>query len=511
MITLTSKHAVETGGSRGIGRFLLIAVGTVMAWVALHATPAHAQPVPPIPPGPFDFATGNGAVQVAIPAVLPFIYQDVSPTGADATLVLRLTTITANAWFDAIAPYTRRAVGVYSELGRRPASEARDNTSMNIALITASYRVFLSLLPHRAAAFRAMMTSVGLDPDDNHQSTTDPVGIGNAAAAGILRIRERDGMNQLGDEGGGKYHRQPYSDYTGYQPVNTAYELRDPSRWQPAMHRLLLGNYRIQQFVTPQMAVTLPYGFTDPGQFVAPPPTNSLAPNTPGYRQQVDEVLAASAELTDRQKLIAELFNDKIVGVGIPTVTFALANKQLSLVDFVQYDFLVNAAAFDATIPIWKEKTAHDAVRPFSAVCHVYGDQPVTAWGGPGRGTVHDIKGCEWKSYLGVADHPEYPGGSAAICGATAEASRLFFGSDDFSFEVTYAPGSSVIEPGVTPASETVIGWHTWTDWANDCGESRFWGGVHFRTTAAPSRAIGEQVGRLAYQFVMGHINGRAR
>jgi hypothetical protein len=43
-------------------------------------------------------------------------------------------------------------------------------------------------------------------------------------------------MNQLGDEGGVLCNRQPYADYTGYDPVNTAYDLRDPSRWQPQSH-----------------------------------------------------------------------------------------------------------------------------------------------------------------------------------------------------------------------------------------------------------------------------------
>ena len=42
-------------------------------------------------------------------------------------------------------------------------------------------------------------------------------------------------MNQLGDEGGRQYNRRPYEDYTGYKPVNTAYKLSDPSRWQPLL------------------------------------------------------------------------------------------------------------------------------------------------------------------------------------------------------------------------------------------------------------------------------------
>ena len=49
------------------------------------------------------------------------IFQFVSPSGGDATLVLRLTTLITNAWFDATAPYHPTAVGVYTRLGRQDA------------------------------------------------------------------------------------------------------------------------------------------------------------------------------------------------------------------------------------------------------------------------------------------------------------------------------------------------------------------------------------------------------
>ena len=78
-----------------------------------------------------------------------------------------------------------------------------------------------------------MLISAGLDPDDTTENTSTAVGIGNLAGKAVVANRERDGMNQLGDEGGRKYNRLPYADYTGYEPVNTAYDLRDPSRWQP--------------------------------------------------------------------------------------------------------------------------------------------------------------------------------------------------------------------------------------------------------------------------------------
>lgn len=69
----------------------------------------------------YDLDNGNAAIEVVIPAVLPVAFSDVSPTGGDATLILRTTTLITNAWFDATAPYHPTAVGVYSRLGRRPA------------------------------------------------------------------------------------------------------------------------------------------------------------------------------------------------------------------------------------------------------------------------------------------------------------------------------------------------------------------------------------------------------
>lgn len=40
--------------------------------------------------------------------------------------------------------------------------------------------------------------------------------------------------------------------------------------------------------------------------------------------------------------------------------------------------------------------------------------------------------------------------------------------------------GESVVEPGITPPEDTEIEFKTWTDFVNDCGQSRIWGGVHF-------------------------------
>jgi hypothetical protein len=353
-----------------------------------------------------------------------------------------------------------------------------------------------------------MMQGMGLDPDDNQQNADNPIGIGNFAGASVAEARENDGMNQLGNEGGVSYNRHRYADYTGYQPVNTAYHLSDAGRWQPDIVTMDEGIYLVQQHVTPQMRFTDTYTGLNLGSFNSPPP-NKSTPGLPNYKKQVDEVLAASANLTDHQKMTAELYDNKLLSLGFVAL-FILQSRNLSFDEFVQYDFLVNMAAFDTAVVVWQEKVRWDAVRPFSAVRHVYGDAPVTAWGGPGKGTVSDIPASHWRPYLQTADHSEYPSGSAAFCAAHAQASRKFLGSDALGWTVPQPMGSSRIEPGVTPATDIELHWDTWTDFENDCGMSRFWAGVHFTPSIDAASPLGRRVGNEAYKFVQAHIDGTA-
>ena len=133
----------------------------------------------------FNFDTGNAGIEVIIPAVIPALFQTTAPN--DAPIILRHTTVITNAWFDAIAPYHPTAVGVYSRLGRRPPIEAATNRQKNIAMFYASYRVLNRLMPRFAANWRAMLVSVGLDPDDASEDLTTAVGIGNVAGRARCR------------------------------------------------------------------------------------------------------------------------------------------------------------------------------------------------------------------------------------------------------------------------------------------------------------------------------------
>jgi len=457
----------------------------------------------------FDFDNGNAPAQVIIPTVIPVILQDVSPGAGDATLILRNTTLITNAWFDAIAPYHETAIGVYTQHDHRLTETT--NREKNIALIYASYQVMKSLHPKRIDTWNAMLTNVGLDPNNTSSDVNTPEGLGNLAGKNVVLNRENDGMNQLGniapDGSPAKYNRVPYQDYTGYKPKNSAYKLRFPSKWQPNKVSSGNGLFKVQQFVTPQLKNVVPYSYEDPKQFRAPKPWNSFVFNWDGYVAQAEAVLEASANLTEQQKLKAEFFDDKFRSLGFSAVQAAQLYR-LSLMEFVHLDFLVNLAAFDTSIAIWQEKFRHDAVRPFSAIGFIWKDNAVTSWGGPGLGTVNDMPANQWKSYMNVADHPEYPSASASFCAAHALTARKFLGSDVLDWYIPIPAGASGVEPGITPAADTQLVFETWTDFENDCGDSRVWGGVHFPDAVPAGQAIGREIGELAYDFVMSHIQG---
>jgi hypothetical protein len=53
--------------------------------------------------------------------------------------------------------------------------------------------------------------------------------------------------------------------------------------------------------------------------------------------------------------------------------------------EFIQYDWMVQIAAFDGGIIAWRDKTEYDTVRPVSAIRFLWRDRRIRAWGGPGR------------------------------------------------------------------------------------------------------------------------------
>lgn len=441
------------------------------------------------------------------PTVLPTIFA-IGQNAMDAPLVLRSTMFFSTAWFDATSPYTPHGVGLFSTIPNRPVAE-HTQRNQNIAAFYASFHAAMSLWPAQETEWRDMLLDVGLDPDDDSTDLTTPIGIGNVAGAALVEAYENDGMNQLGDENGrGANFRRPYEDTTGYEPVNTARTLKDPSRWQPLENTRGNGLYTSQVFVTPQWARTQAFGFDDVSVFRLPKPIKSdWKNNKRAYREQADIVLNAQRNLTDEQKMLSELFANKVFGLG-QSVAIISFMRGLNMRQIIELDMITHAAAWDAGIIAWKEKARWDAVRPITAIRFLYGNQNIVAWGGPGKGNV-SIPGKHWEGYLATPDHPEYPSGSTAFCAAHAQAVRRYFGGNDaFGWPITFPAGSSIREPGVTPAHDTTVVIDTWTEFETICGDTRVWAGSHFPDAINNVKAVSRQAGDLAADYILAHIDG---
>lgn len=433
------------------------------------------------------------------------LLEAVRRTGFRPMWTSRALAVVHTAMFDAWAAYDRRADGVYWQGPiRRPARE-HTRTNAERAASMAAYRTLADLFPtQRAALFDPLAAALGLDISDQALDLARPAGIGNQVAAWTLSACHDDGANQLGDRSNGA----PYSDYTGYQPVNSPDVLSDPNRWQP----LRAANGTVQAFLAPQWRLVTPFALKSASQFRPPAP-----PQFPSraYLEEVGEMVTLSAGLTDRQKVIADYWAD---GPNTETppghwnvfAQWVSARDRHSFDEDVVLFFALGSALHDAAIAVWDAKVEYDFIRPLSAVRFVYGDQLIEAWGGPGQGTKR-IPGRTFQSYIATPPFAEYTSGHSAFSAAAAEVLTRFTGSRRFGASYTRAAGTSTVEPGIVPAAPVTLRWATFQDAADEAGFSRRLGGIHFLSGDHYSRRMGTRVGQLAWRKALDYVDARGR
>jgi hypothetical protein len=416
----------------------------------------------------------------------------------------RALAITHTCVYDAWAAYDHDAIG--TRLGDRLRQPRPEWTLANKEIATnyAAYRALVDLFPTQQALFDAQMAALGLDPLDDSTDVTTPTGIGNVACAAVLDFRHQDGSNQLGSENGGP----PYSDYTGYTPVNDPEPsvLIDPAHWQP-----LLTPTGAQAFLGPHWGRVTPFALTSADEFRPRPPAEYPSR---AYDRQTEDLRELSAGLTDEHKMIAEYWADGPATETPPghwnlLAQFVSRRDRHTLDEDVKLFFALGNALLDASIAVWEAKVFYDYVRPICAVRHVFAGQMIYAWGGPGRGTQL-IPAEQFRSYLATPPFAEFTSGHSAFSAASATVLTLFTGSPHFGAQVSFAPGSSVIEPGVTPRAPVTLSWRTFDDAADQAGISRRYGGIHFRQGDLESRKMGKHIGQQAWRKALDHFNGRA-
>ncbi len=436
------------------------------------------------------------------------------PQTARALAIVHTCIFDAWAAFDGVAVGTRLG----GSLRQPPGQHSDENKSE--ASSFAAQRCLSDLYPSESAKFSALLQELGYPLDGAQSRPESPAAIGLRAADAVIAFRHGDGSNQLGDlvPGAG-----PYADYTGYAPVNPPLEVAlptplldipNPDRWQALTYVDALGRRVTPRFIAPHWGHVLPFALTSPSQLrpVPPAPLGSAA-----YQAQVDEVLAYSAALTDREKCIAEYWADG-PSSELPPGHFNLFAQQISrrgnhsLDDDVKLFFALTNAVFDAGIATWEAKAHYDYVRPISAVRYLYNGRSVRAWAGPGLGT-RDVPGESWKPFqpdsFPTPPFAEYTSGHSAFSAAGAEVLKRFTGSDAFGASATIQARSLKAEPQ-SPAQDVTLRWATFSEAADEAGLSRLYGGIHFRDGDLNGRRIGRQAGTLAFNKARAYWEGTA-
>jgi hypothetical protein len=285
----------------------------------------------------------------------------------------------------------------------------------------------------------------------------------------------------------------------------------DPNHWQPMIYddgaTAPIPHIITQTFVGAQWYKVIPFALTSNDEFL--PFVSQFGPALYGsatYLQQSQDLITLSANLTDEQKMIAEYWANG-PKTELPPGHWALFGQFVSRRDHHTVDadakmfFALTNAIFDASIAAWEAKRVFDSVRPITSIPYLFHGRSIRAWQ-PFQGT-QTIDGSQWipyqKTTFPTPPFPEYISGHSTFSAAGAEILKLWTGSDKFGDSVTFTPGSSNTEPGLTPQQPVTLFWETFTDAANQAGISRRYGGIHYELGDLVGRAAGRLVARQAW------------
>ena len=317
-------------------------------------------------------------------------------------MVARALAVAHTCIYDAWAAYDRTAVGTrFGGRLRRPPRERRYANKAE-ALSYAAYRAGADLFPAQARLFDALMEQLGFDPGVRAAEARTPAGIGNLAAAAVLSFRHGDGANQVGDAPGAPAG-VPYADYTGFVAANEPMDTRgpldpktvhDPSAWQPLTYVDASGRLVTPGFVGAQWQRVRPFAMASSRELRSP--NGPARYGTAVFERQARELVEISANLTDRQKMIAEYWADGPHS-ELPPGPWNLFAQQVVARDCgrsmeheldraVRLFLALTNAVFDAGCCAWDNKRAYASVRPITAVRYLYAGKKIRAWAGPGRG-----------------------------------------------------------------------------------------------------------------------------
>lgn len=476
--------------------------------------------------------------------ILEAAARDVEAVGAQPTILSRQMAIPLMAMYEAWALYDPVAVGRYvdrSSVGWDAGASdpsgfwdlegERLREFQESAIAYAVHAACVDQFPRQRGYIDEAMEAMGY-PTRVARAIGfghDPTLVGVDVARAVLLARRTDGANQNGDRPGSS--GEPYSDYTGYEPVNPPDRIIDPDRWQPIPFDDGNGGKVVVPYLTPHWHLVEPFGLESADQFrPGPPPKVGSAQ----LRAQVDECIEMNASLDPQQKALVEFMRDgpRSTGQSGHWLRFAQdvsVRDGNSLEEDVKLFFAVGVTAMDAFIASWESKRHYDSSRPWTLVRHFYPDETIQGWGGPGEGTI-EMPGSEWHPYSPstfiTPPFPGYTSGHSTVSAACAKMLQLHTGSDRFMVVAERHAGELTEEgasceemqqwlgrmPEVAPGEELTcevdIPMATFTEAAELAGISRVLGGYHIQADNVAGLELGRNVAEELFPKVQAYFRG---
>ncbi len=356
----------------------------------------------------------------------------------------RAMAMVQGAVYDAINAIDRTHQQYHTQIPAPPPGASED-----AAAAVAAARVLTSLYPALANRFSTALTDqLALIP--NGPGKDNGANVGVVSANGMISWRSNDGANKV----------------VVYTPGTAPgqYQLTPPT-YTPALD--------------PQWAQLTPFAMTSDTQFQPPPPP---ALNSPEYAAALNktESLGAinSTTRTPDQTLYAHFWADvpgnSVTPPGHWNEIAELVSMQrgVSLVDNARLFALLDIGQADAGIVSWNSKYVYNFWRPITAIRNA--DPSINP---------QTLPDPTWTPLWANPPFPSYDSGHSSFSGAGDTVLTAFFGANT-GFTI-----SSDDLPNVTRS------FTSFTQAANEAGESRVVGGIHFEFDNQAGLSTGRALG----------------
>ncbi len=430
--------------------------------------------------------------------------QAVQNTVMPVTIAARSFAMVHEAIYNAWAHYDGQATFTQPYLSKRPSLEW-NSINRRVAISHAAHGVLTELFPTQVTALFDALLQDSIDDAGTSWGGWQAGNVGRGVAYRVIQSRNNDGANMRGDLAPGAY-----SDWTGYQSVNTPDVITDVSRWQPLRLPNAAGQLIVQKFLTPHWGWVKPFALSS-GSVYRP----ALSPRM-AMQSEIDEIIRLSADLDDRTKALGDFFAQNPGAVTPPGQWLQVA-EQVSEIDDngtardVKLFFTVAQAGLDASIAAWDAKRFHDQSRPITVIPTLYRGKKIRAWGGPGMGT-QSILGENWIPWQRPVNRtppfPDFVSGHSTFSAACATAIARVRGSDSITLNAVVPAGAFRTDPGL-PLTDISFTWYRLSEMADAAGFSRRVTGIHWQRSDLGGRELGRKVGNAVANKTLDLFDGR--